>query len=150
MDGGVFALTPGDGLHFSFDTEVIPMRMNEGRNAGVRSCTIDWSRDQHFAAGWVEARVPAHFKVRKSETRLERIAIHREADQSLEHGQRPRHRDPPLLVRRRAWDAVHSREIAPGAKAILTPKGEEVPPRPAETLRHVSRRSWLGNFQTLA
>lgn len=78
---GVYSpLTPSDGLHFSSETEVIPQRFFDDFRGGARSCTIDWSQDQHFAAGWVEARVPAHFKVRKSEMRRERVTLHREAD----------------------------------------------------------------------
>ena len=78
---GVYSpLTPGDGLHFQYETEVIPQRYYEGGRGGARSCTIDWSADQHLAAGWVEARVPAHFKVRKSEMRRERVALQREGD----------------------------------------------------------------------
>jgi hypothetical protein len=78
---GVYSpLTPSDGLHFSYETEVIPQRFYEGRGGGARSCTLDWSRDQHFDSGWIEARVPAHFKVRKSEMRRERVALERQPD----------------------------------------------------------------------
>jgi hypothetical protein len=143
-------LTPGDGLHFSYDTEVVPMRMHEGRGAGVRSCTIDWSRDQHFAAGWVEARVPAHFKVRTSETRSLRVAIHRDADQKLSMVN-----ELGVAIHRFCYaDAdgmlYTAEQIAPGASVSLTPKGQEVPPRPAETLRQVLGGNWLMSIQSLA
>jgi hypothetical protein len=78
---GVYSpLTPSEGLHFSYETEVIPQRFVEGEQGGARSCTIDWSQDQHLASGWVEARVPALFKVRKSEMRRERVTLQHEAD----------------------------------------------------------------------
>jgi hypothetical protein len=37
--------------------------------------TVDWTHDQHLAGGWVSARVPVHFMVRKSQTRRERIVV---------------------------------------------------------------------------
>jgi hypothetical protein len=79
-------LTPSDGLRFSYDTEVapqLPVRYgsygfsNSGLTGGA-SRTIDWTEDQHLAGGWVTARVPAHFVVRKSELRRERLNVRRE------------------------------------------------------------------------
>jgi hypothetical protein len=117
---GVYSpLTPSDGLHFSRETEVVPQRYYEDRDGGARSCTIDWSQDQHFISGWVEARVPAHFKVRKSELRRERVSLQREQDGrwSMVNG----------LGKdiRRFWYAdakgqIHSADnIGPGARAML-------------------------------
>jgi len=81
-------LTPGDGLRFSYDTEVTPQLL--GRNGyrafarsggtGGASRTIDWTEGQHLASGWVTARVPAHFIARKSEPRRERLNVRREGD----------------------------------------------------------------------
>jgi hypothetical protein len=70
-------LTPGDGLHFSTDTELMWQKsMDVYRyNPGGSSCTIDWSQDQHLDSGWVSARVPSHFRLRKSEVRRERLSI---------------------------------------------------------------------------
>ena len=45
--------------------------------------TIDWTHDQHLANGWVTARVPAHFMIRKSEMRRERITVRRGTDADL-------------------------------------------------------------------
>jgi hypothetical protein len=36
---------------------------------------VDWTQSQHFQHGWVSARVPVHFHVRKPETRRERIQV---------------------------------------------------------------------------
>src|SRR5262245_7947412 len=82
-------LTPGDGLRFSYDTEVTPQLAWRtgyyvvGRSAGIGrvSRTIDWTEDQHLASGWITARVPAHFVVRKSETRRERLDVRREGSE---------------------------------------------------------------------
>jgi hypothetical protein len=74
-------LTPGDGLRFSDETEV----QMQGGDVGTlsSSCTVDWTNGQHLARGWVTARVPAHFMLRKSELRRERLNVRREADGSL-------------------------------------------------------------------
>jgi len=78
-------LTPGDGLHFSYETEVsTPTPLYDfsySRGPGFRS--IDWSRDQHLETGWVMARRPAHFMIRRSESRRERMVINRAPDGSL-------------------------------------------------------------------
>ena len=34
---------------------------------------VDWTQTQHFTRGWLASRVPAHFHVRKSEVRRERL-----------------------------------------------------------------------------
>ncbi|HEV8486781.1 MAG TPA: hypothetical protein VGV87_24770 [Blastocatellia bacterium] len=81
-------LTPGDGLHYGYETELTPeigpfygYRGGGGGESGGRS--IDWTEDQHLAAGWVSARVPAHLKIRKSEMRRERITLNRGPDGSV-------------------------------------------------------------------
>jgi len=77
-------LTPSDGLHFSQDTQ-LTMQGMDGSGASAVICEIDWSRDQHLRRGWVSARVPAHFQLRRSEVkRLERLPVTREADGSLQ------------------------------------------------------------------
>ena len=73
-------LTPSDGLHFSYDTEVAQLHSSRRRADGIerpRPKTVDWTNDQHLDSGWVVARVPACFAIRKSETRRERLAVHR-------------------------------------------------------------------------
>ncbi len=72
------SLTPGDGLHFGYATELTPQGVDMGT---VR--TIDWTRDQHLKSGWMTARVPAYFLIRKSEVRRERITVRREANSRL-------------------------------------------------------------------
>ena len=73
------ALTPGDGLHFGYETELTP-QISKSMST-VR--TVDWTHDQHLASGWVTARVPSHFMVRKSEMRRERVTVRRGADARL-------------------------------------------------------------------
>jgi hypothetical protein len=66
-------LTPGDGLHFDFETEATPL-VSIGYGSGT-SREVDWTQSQHFTHGWVSARVPVHFHLRKPETGRERIQV---------------------------------------------------------------------------
>ena len=75
-------LTPGDGLRFSYDTEATPVGFaGELRGYGPRQdgspVEVELTQVQHFRRGWVTARVPAHFQLRKSETRRERVQLER-------------------------------------------------------------------------
>jgi hypothetical protein len=66
-------LTPSTGLNFEFGTEATPL-VQIGYGSGS-SREVDWTQSQHFQRGWISARVPAHFHLRKSETRRERIQV---------------------------------------------------------------------------
>ncbi|MHB1421730.1 MAG: hypothetical protein ACYC3I_00760 [Gemmataceae bacterium] len=141
-------LTPSGGLHFSYQTEVITQHAAESLRGEARiSCTIDLTQDQHFASGWVEARVPAHFKVRKSETRRERAVLQREPDGrwSMVNGLG--------AAIRRFWYAddkgqIHEAEdIAAGARTLLTRTDKECPVR-TRTMRSILAGNWMsGIFQ---
>jgi hypothetical protein len=72
-------LTPGDGLRYSHDTEVTPL-VDVNRYNGGNSRELELSQSQHLVRGWVTARVPAHFALRKSETRRERLQVQRLPD----------------------------------------------------------------------
>jgi hypothetical protein len=76
-------LTPGEGLHFGYETELVPQIELSGLYNGKGNRTVDWTNDQHLARGWVTARVPAHFMVRKSEVRRERLVLREGNDGSL-------------------------------------------------------------------
>jgi hypothetical protein len=66
-------LTPSGGLHFEYETEATPL-VHVGYGPGT-SREVDWTQSQHFSRGWISARVPAHFHLRKTEIRRERIQI---------------------------------------------------------------------------
>lgn len=69
-------LTPSGGLNFDYETEATPLvRVGWG---GGTSREVDWSQSQHFERGWVSARIPAYFHVRKSETARERVDVSNE------------------------------------------------------------------------
>ncbi|MFM2294422.1 MAG: hypothetical protein RLZZ350_835 [Verrucomicrobiota bacterium] len=68
-------LTPGGGLHFDYDTEVTPL-LHVGYGSGTgNGRELDLTTGQHLARGWISARVPAHFHIRKNETRRERLQL---------------------------------------------------------------------------
>lgn len=71
-------LTPNQGLQFGFETEVTPLVGTDYRGGTQRE--LDWTQSQHLRRGWVTARVPAHFHLRKSETCRERLQVEREGD----------------------------------------------------------------------
>src|SRR5262249_26019611 len=80
-------LSPSDGLHFDLETEVTAMgtqATNYGRGhreqSTLGSCEVHWDGDQHFRRGWVPARVPAHFQLRKSKAEIKRVIVVREGD----------------------------------------------------------------------
>jgi hypothetical protein len=78
--------SPAGGLHFSFETELTPhLNLDRGgyRYAARHSYSIDWTSDQHLSDGWVVAKVPIHFMVRKNEKRLERVNVRKNNDGSL-------------------------------------------------------------------
>ncbi len=74
------ALTPSDGLRFGYETELTPLAESMTTNTPR---TVNWTHDQHLEKGWITARVPAHFMIRKSELRRERVTIRRGADNDL-------------------------------------------------------------------
>lgn len=111
-------VTPRNGLHFSLDAELVPQYFDY--NAGFNR-VIDFSNDQHLASGWVSSRIPAFFKIRKNESRRERLTI-RVADGSSGVWTAVNGLGVPI---RRLWFAdakgrvFTAEEIAPGAQAKL-------------------------------
>jgi len=86
-------LTPG-GVHFGADSDVAllsherpysgyssPYSRYREPEGGPRQ--VDWTSDQHLVSGWVTARVPAYFQVRKNEDRRERLSVGKKADGSV-------------------------------------------------------------------
>lgn len=72
-EGFYCPLTPSGGLTFESATEATPL-VTTGYGSGS-SREVDWTQSQHFTRGWISSRVPAHFHLRKSETRRERIQV---------------------------------------------------------------------------
>ncbi len=77
-------LTPGDGLRYGTETEITAQGNPYGYSYdSLPTRTADWTEDQHLETGWVTARTPAHFMIRRSETRRERLTVTRSSDGSL-------------------------------------------------------------------
>ncbi len=143
--------TPGSGLHFSYDTELIPqlpleMLYRSGRGYGRG---LDWTNDQNLTTEWLTARVPAYFKLRKSETRRERLTLRETGDGA------------PSVVNglgadiRQLWWADNSgniytaTNIPAGAQGSLTPINIQAA-GPANFLRALYRATnWLDSFDSL-
>jgi hypothetical protein len=71
-------LTPSGGLRFDYDTEVFPLVSRAWRDGTPKA--LDWSNGQHLESGWVQARMPAHFAMRRSEVRRERLQFEEDAE----------------------------------------------------------------------
>ena len=66
-------LTSSAELRFDENTELTPLAFGD-RLVG----SIDWTDGQRLTGGWLPARVPRHFKLRKNEDRPERIDLKRD------------------------------------------------------------------------
>lgn len=73
LSGYYATLTPSDGLRFDLATEVEPIR--PAGDFFTDGGTIVAGRDQHFASGWLRARSPAYFRLRRAGPRRERLAV---------------------------------------------------------------------------
>ncbi len=75
---GVYApVSLRDGLHFDHNSEIIPLTK-------VTGSRIQIGHDQHYQSGWIEPRLPAFFRLRRSEQRHERLVITPLPDGSIE------------------------------------------------------------------
>ncbi|MHC4707165.1 MAG: hypothetical protein ACYS8I_08780 [Planctomycetota bacterium] len=143
-------LTPRGGLHFDYETEVAPMGIEEEWQGG-RARTIDWTRDQHLRTGWVAARIPAHFLLRKSQMRRERLKFTRTIN-------------PANMVVlnglgadiRRLWFAdesgrIHTAEnITAGTRGALKSTGRSLDSEiKADIWRRAYRSGWLRSLQQI-
>jgi hypothetical protein len=143
-------VTPGDGLHFGDTTEV--QMLGDENAAWTSSCSIDWTNDQHLARGWVTARVPAFFALRKSETlRRERITLHREADGGLSVANALGVDIAHLWLADEKGRLYRAAAIAAGGNARLESEGKLVAPTiPLHAWREIySNTDWLAMGKTL-
>ncbi len=139
-------ITPSEGLHFSYDTELIP-QLPQGWDyrRRVPERTIDWTNDQHLDTGWVAARVPAFFKLQKNEARRERLNIRQAGSgATLVNGL-------GAEIAQVWWaDAdgkIYSAEnVAAGAQASLKATGSKASTTPSK-LRLAYSGDWLKEFK---
>lgn len=77
---GIYStLTPNQGLRFDRHTELTLLPVFDT----ISPLRLDWSEGQHLASGWIQARIPAYFVLRKAESRRERLPFRRLPDGSL-------------------------------------------------------------------
>jgi hypothetical protein len=138
---------PRGGLHFDCETEMTPLAATEYREGSAK--TIDWTSDQHLASGWIAARVPVHFLVRKNQMRRERVKITAENDKvEALNGLGV---DINQLWYCDDKGRIYAAEnIAAGAKAGLEPKGMSISSPESDALRRVFSSSWLSGSDDMA
>ncbi len=120
-------LTPGGGLRFDTATSVAPQYGDDSYGYGYsrsgRPRTLDLTNGQHLASGWVVARVPAHFILRKPGTMRERLDISRDPESG---GLRVVNGLGKLIESLRLTDGEGNlylaTALAPGASAVAKPE----------------------------
>jgi hypothetical protein len=141
-------VTPSEGLHFSYDTELSPKIYWDYKYGEGPIRTIDWTHDQHLASEWITARVPVYFTFRKSESRRERLTV-REGENgsiSLVNGLGADIRQ--LWWADKTGELYTATNIPAGAESQLTPINLKASGA-ANRLRDVYIKNWLEMFNTM-
>jgi len=120
---GVYAPTTlKDGLFFDNGSEVSPIAYTQ-----IKGARIVCGQRQQYLGGWVPPRMAGFFRIRRSESRAERIVVEEKDDGSVEVVNAL---GAPLEWLR-LWDStgkLHSIEkLAPGEKRVLSRKDDEAP-----------------------
>ena len=118
-------LTPSGGARFNYETEVFPI-VARGRSGGTTKA-MDWTQGQHLQSGWVQARMPAHFAIRQSETRRERVQFERQADGRWAAINGLGAPLKSVVFRDESNETWKGGEIAAGAKVVLDKSGRASP-----------------------
>lgn len=144
-------ITPSEGLRFSYYTELTPVRPDVwqySRRGGHR--TIDLSNDQWLDSGWITARVPVYFKLRKSETRRERLTIRRGVggEISVVNGLGADVRD--LWLADHNGKVYSARGIRAGAEAKLSPANLKLAGNKAALRELFTANDWPGMMKDVA
>jgi amino acid transporter len=141
-------LLPSGGLHFSPETELSFQNGADGSSYSYRrrrssgtALTIDWSREQHLSSGWLTPRVPAHFQLRRSEQRRERMTISRVAGGAPEAVNGLGADLTEFWYRDENDLLFHAARIAAGERVALEPAKRAVA-LGKETLRSVYAGEW--------
>jgi hypothetical protein len=147
-------LTPSAGPQFSVDTDVAMLsprtdwrQFYPGRETSLRF--VDWTSGQQLRSGWVNARVPAYFQIRKNEDRRERLSVEKRADGSLvvvnAFGTDIRR----LCLADEAGHVFQGRDIAAGATQTLKAAADNsLAPEGGQIFLHreFASADWLGLF----
>ena len=174
-------LTPSRGLHFGVDTEVALLTRAQpwNRYASIYHSYsepeggpwfIDWTNDQHYTSGWVNARVPAYFQIRKNEDCRQRLSIEKKSDGTLAVVNALGAEIRKVYVADASGRVFEAQDIAAGAQRTLSPSplarasgrgaggeggrkpgpgqliGQSTSPQ-AELRRLFTSGDWLGSFR---
>jgi hypothetical protein len=143
-------LAPSDGLHFSPQTELTPQLASEGYR-GMRAAsprTLDWTDEQHLASGWLTARVPAYFAVRKTAPERQQLALHRLKGGGLEVANFFKADVRRLWLADRDGQVYTAADVPAGGKAALKPGGQVAGGGPG-VLRELYGKNWLLHYRYL-
>lgn len=152
-------LTPSAGPRFGVDTDVALLsnqshdwRSYYREDSHLRF--VDWTGDQHLAAGWVTARVPAYFQFRKNEDRRQRLKVEKQADGSLKVVNALGADIRRLYVADASGRIFEGRDIPAGAENTLAgmsgDKTTGAGGGQAELRRMFTSPDWLGAFHDWA
>jgi hypothetical protein len=110
---------------------------------------VDWTQDQHLASGWVRARVPAHFVLRKSENRRERLTVRAEVDGRLSvvNGLGASIAKLFLADREGRWYSAEG--IPAGAAAAVTAETQPLGKAQRRSLRDLYGANWVAGISSL-
>ncbi len=144
-------LTPGDGLRYGTETEVTAQgsRFSYSYDS-TPTRAADWTEDQHLETGWVTARTPAHFMIRRSETRRERLTVTRSSDGSLSVVNGLGVPIRSLLLADEKGIVYKGSDIAAGASANLQMTSEHLATGSISGLRSDFTGDWIGLVQRTA
>ena len=130
-------IVPGDGLRFSYNTELAwqntygkgyygshsrggrTYSSRQGRSS--QACSIDWTEQQQLSQGWLSPRVPCLFQVRKSELRTERVTVYQDDAGQVTISNLLGVPIERLILRDAEGRVLSADHIEAGAKATLTP-----------------------------
>ena len=115
-----------DGLSFDYGTEIAPIRSGEEKGARI----VFGQRQRYL--DWVPPRMAAFFRLRRSETRAERLVVERKDDGALEVVNAL----GAPIERLRLWDEAgvlhEAMNVPPGARQALRPVDKDVSPAQAQ------------------
>ena len=143
-------LTPSGGLQFNNESEIFPI-VERGFGGRGTSKTIELSKGQHFQSGWLQARMPAHFAIRKSESRRERVQIEKQADGSMAAVNGLGAKIEMLSFKDSNGTLWVATELDAGSKAVMNVESRPEGARNREVFRSLYQHgSWMkGSAQSL-
>ncbi|MCP4712425.1 MAG: hypothetical protein GY869_27700 [Planctomycetes bacterium] len=142
-------LTPRGGLTYEMDSELTPQIFNS-RDGSGRS--IDLSRGQNLEMGWISARVPSHFMIRKNQTRRERLTVSHDTNGKLSVRNDLGAPIAQLFLADEEGRIFQGGDMAAGAISVLAPRSGQTDPNGIANgrigqLRDVYTTDWIMQFK---